>query len=312
MKTTFTFAALAFLFAASDSPVLADSFGSGANAFTIDFVTIGNPSIADINLGEVSYTYRMGLTEVAQDWFTKATNAGLAHATAGGFTGMKPATDLNWYEAAAFVNWLNTSTGHQAAYDLIWSGSEWTMNVWNSLDAWQLGGENLFRHKNSYYFLPTDDEWFKAAYSKNDGVTTHTWLYPTGSDNVPDGIDFNGDTAFDAVFHQGFDQGQPNDVTNVGIASPYGTLGQGGNVWEMSESSSIGSNGVPSDYRVIRGGCWFAPESYLARNTSGAFDVTSSDVAVGFRVGSVPEPSAAIALILGGSALLTLRCRRRL
>jgi len=27
-----------------------------------------------------------------------------------------PITNVSWYEAAQFVNWLNTSTGHQAAY----------------------------------------------------------------------------------------------------------------------------------------------------------------------------------------------------
>lgn len=29
---------------------------------------------------------------------------------------------------------------------------------------------NLYRHKKAVYFLPSDDEWDKAAYHKNDGV----------------------------------------------------------------------------------------------------------------------------------------------
>ena len=105
---------------------------------------------------------------------------------------------MTWYETAAFVNWLNISTGHHAAYQI-----NTQMNsqiLWSSGDAWQAGGENRYRHKDAYYFLPNDDEWYKAAYHKNDGVTANYWDYATGSNNIPDGIDFTGDTAFVAVF----------------------------------------------------------------------------------------------------------------
>jgi formylglycine-generating enzyme required for sulfatase activity len=291
-------------------PARADTFGSGTNAFTIAFVDIGNPGKADESYGEVPYTYRMGVTEAAQDWITKATASGLANVAAGRFTGMKPATNVDWYEAAAFVNWLNTSTGHQAAYDLTWTGSDWTMNLWSGAQAWQAGGENLFRHKDAYYFLPSEDEWYKAAYHKNDGVTTNHWYYPTGSDSIPDGIDFDGDTTFDEVFLQGFNQGQPNDVTNVGVASPYGTLGQGGNVFELNESDTSGPNDDPSGNRVFRGGCWFAGDSYLNSGARGSTAVTDSDEAIGFRVASVPEPSAGL-LLLGTALASLLHCRRR-
>ena len=56
-----------------------DTFGSGANAFTIDFVTVGNPgNTYDAGpvggpYGGVSYIYRMGSYEIPQDAITKAT-----------------------------------------------------------------------------------------------------------------------------------------------------------------------------------------------------------------------------------------------
>lgn len=41
------------------------------------------------------------------------------------------------------------------------------------------------RHKDAYYFLPSEDEWNKAAYHQNDGVTANYWDYATGSNSIP-------------------------------------------------------------------------------------------------------------------------------
>jgi hypothetical protein len=43
------------------------------------------------------------------------------------------------------------------------------LTLWSSAQAWQVGGQNLYRHKDAYYFLPSEDEWYKAAFHKNDG-----------------------------------------------------------------------------------------------------------------------------------------------
>ena len=47
------------------------------------------------------------------------------------------------------------------------------------------GGSNPYRHKSAFYFLPSADEWFKAAYHQNDGVTANYWDYPTADNAVP-------------------------------------------------------------------------------------------------------------------------------
>src|SRR6185503_11921220 len=76
-------------------PAKADTFGTGANAFTIDFVSIGNPGnpgdwgppFGDRHytsgFGYVPYNYRMAVTEVPQIWIDKATNLGMTNVTAG-------------------------------------------------------------------------------------------------------------------------------------------------------------------------------------------------------------------------------------
>ncbi len=92
----------------------------------------------------------------------------------------KPATDVSWNEAARFVNWLNTSRGYQAAYNFTTDGVNDNIALWSSAEAWQLGGENRFRHKDAHYWLPSMDEWYKAAYY--DPVSGTYFDYPTSDD----------------------------------------------------------------------------------------------------------------------------------
>ena len=60
--------------------VLADTFGSGANSFSIDFVTIGNPgNPPDANpnpAGAVPYSYRIGTYEISELMIDKANALG--------------------------------------------------------------------------------------------------------------------------------------------------------------------------------------------------------------------------------------------
>ena len=225
----------------------------------------------------------------------------------GAWSATQPVANISWFQAAAFVNYLNTSTGRPAAYQL--NGTNTELTLWTSGQAWQAGGQNLYRNKDAYYFLPNENEWYKAAYHQNTGVNADYWDYATGSNSIPDGIDFSGDTAFDAVFNQGFDQGSPNEVTNVGLASAYGTMGQNGNVFEWSESTHDGINDSSSEDRAVRGGYWldagFDLRSSDRVNSSPALEYSN----VGFRVASVPEPSSTVLMCSAG--LLALARRRR-
>lgn len=308
----------ASIFALTVGLVHADNFGSGGNAFTIDFVTIGNAGNGDdagaggglysSPYGGVPYVYRMGVHEISQDQITKAVNSGLTVAVlAGAWTGNQPAANVSWYEAAAFVNWLNTSNGHQAAYQLGFDGN-WNFLLWDSSDAWQLGGENLYRHKGAYYFLPSEDEWYKAAYHQNNGVTADYWDYATGSNAIPTAVASGtgaGTAVYDGV------AASPAEVGNAGGLSAYGTRGQNGNVWEWGESAfAIPNDNSPSEPRVVRGGGRDSNESAQRSSNRVSVNPATETNSLGFRVASVPEPSAAM-LLWSGLAAWMLKRRRK-
>jgi len=297
--------------------VHADIFGSGANAFNINFVTVGNAGngndagagggLYSSPFGGVSYTFQMGVTEVAQDWITKATNLGMTNVTAGTFSANRPATSLTWYEMAGFVNWLNTNQGHQAAYQL--DGTNTSLTLWSSAQAWQAGGENLYRHKDAYYFLPSENEWYKAAHHKNDGVTANYWDYATGSNTIPMAV-ASGTGAGSVVYAQNFFGAGPADITQAGGLSAYGTMGQNGNALEWTESASTAPNDSSSEGRAIRGGFWGDAEGQVRSSFRSASGPQFEGTGVGFRVASIPEPSSTV-LMLSAGLLALARSRRR-
>ena len=82
------------------------------------------------------------------------------------------------------------------------------------------------------WFLPTDDEWFKAAYHKNEGLSGDYWEYPTRGDLAPTASSPPGDTNssnYGSAFNY---PGSVGTVTDVGAysqsVSSYGTFDQGG------------------------------------------------------------------------------------
>jgi hypothetical protein len=304
-----------------DQSAAADTFGSGANTFDIEFVSIGNPgNAADTTgspnpAGSVAYSYRMGKFEISEQMIDKANAEGGLGITKPIRGPDKPATSISWNEAARFVNWLNMSSDGMPAYKFAIQPGDVGYNANVNIELWTIGDagynpNNLYRNSLARYFLPSVDEWYKAAYFDPSGVY---YNYPTGSDSVPDGIDFAGDTTLDAVFFQGAGSiPQPNDIANVGVLSPYGTAGQGGNVWELEETDFDLGNGPihSSSGRGVRGGSWFNSSGGLQSSfrLGNSGDPTFGNDGDGFRVASsIPEPSTLLLLCFGSLALLWRR-----
>jgi formylglycine-generating enzyme required for sulfatase activity len=313
MYCVFILSLLALGYQTASATSLLETFGSGANQFTMDFVTIGNPgNAADTTgspnpAGAVAYTYNLGKYEVSRDMITKANSAGslgitLADMASYGGNGVnRPATGITWYEAAKYVNWLNTSTGNTAAYKFDEGG---TFQLWSSTDA-GYNSNNLFRNSLAKYWLPSRDEWYKAAYGNLNG----TWNnYPTGSDSAPTAV--AGGTAANTAVYQG--QTSPANITSAGGLSAYGTMAQGGNVWEWMESAHDGSNNTAGESRELRGGAWYYSGSNDLDASLGRYSIPAEGFSFdfGFRVASVPEPSAFSLLAIGLGGLAIVRRRR--
>jgi sulfatase modifying factor 1 len=296
----------------------ADMFGSGANSFEIAFVTIGDPgnppdTTGDPNpAGSVSYTYRIGKYEISEQMIDKANAQSAAAGNPLGITidsrgPDKPATSVSWFEAAQFVNWLNTSTGHAAAYKFDTNGD---FQLWEPGDA-GYDPANLFRNTLACYFLPSADEWYKAAFY--DPASDIWYDFPNGRDDAP--LPVAGGTApCTAVWNQPFEQG-PADVMLAGGPSPFGTVGQGGNVWEWEETEADLTNDAPSAQRVVRGGDWIPTLGPIGLSSGFQNDITSPDanpINGGFRiVSAVPEPSTICLTLMVILSVLLTRTRKR-
>ena len=289
----------------------ADTFSTGANQFTIDFTTIGNPGNAadTTGYGSVGYTFRIGTYAISQNQIDNATASGLANVTAGAWSGDRPAANMSWYESAAFVNWLNTSKGFQAAYNLNWSGSTWSMALWTVTDA-GYDSNNLYRNSLAKYFLPSENEFYKAAYAKSDG--SGYYLYPTANGNPPTAV-ASGTSAGTAVYGgQGL---APASVYQAGGLSSYGTMGQGGNVHSWQESAYDGVNDDAQENRGFCGGYW-ATSAVALQSDIGIVpgNPLNEDSRVGFRVASVetvPEPSTYALFGIGAIGMLMVLRRKK-
>jgi formylglycine-generating enzyme required for sulfatase activity len=290
--------------------LLQESFGSGANQFTMDFVTIGNPgNAADTTgspnpAGSVAYTYNLGKYEVSRYMIDKANSAGglgitITDMSSYGGNGVnRPATGITWYQAAKFVNWLNTSTGGTAAYKFDGSGR---FQLWSEGDA-GYDANNLFRNSLAKYVIASSNEWYKGAYGNLDG----TWNnYATGSDSAPTAV-ASGTAANTAVYNG---QSGPADIFSAGGLSAYGTMAQGGNVFEWVETAQDGSNNITDENRESRGGRWNNTNGSLSASTRvnlGLAPSGENSPYIGFRVASVPEPST-LSLLAVGLALIRRR-----
>ena len=283
----------------------ADDFGWGLDEFTIDFVTIaGDASSANgtaIGDGKMfsdpGGEYRMGMYEISNEQWIKYENnifSGPYDAQGAGFFFLDPddpVNEVSWYEAAEFVNWLNTSTGHQAAYKT--DGTTGSFVPWGPGDSGYDAG-NPFRNRDAVYVLPAEDEWVKAGYW--NGATLQT--YATIGGGVPVAqVDSN----YNSLEIYGlWNVGDGNEELN-------GTFDMMGNVYEWLENPYLDGNFGAASQRALRGGSSGELAGCLACSFRSGWEPDQMSTCVGFRVASIPEPCGLVLLAVGGLALLRKR-----
>ncbi len=161
------------------------------------------------------------------------------------------------------------------------------------------------RKSNWKWAIPSEDEWYKAGYHKNDGVTGNYWDYPTSSDSLP-GRDLNDVSGNNANYYEHPYPIQSPYYTTVGgefqnSDSPYGTFDQGGNVCEWNEAVFYGV------YRGLRDGSFHDIGNFLHASYRDYRDPTYESFGIGFRVSQVAEPTSLTLLACGGIGMLVRR-----
>ena len=90
----------------------------------------------------------------------------------------KPIVWISWFDSARYCNWLHNGkpTGSQDASTT--EDGAYTLNGLNS-------GNFIGKNSSANYWIPTEDEWHKAAYYKGGSTNAGYWLYATQSDTQP-------------------------------------------------------------------------------------------------------------------------------
>ena len=209
---------------------------------------------------------------------------------------------VSWADAARFANWL-TNGMPTGAQDLTTTedGSYFLNGATTNVEL-----QAVTRQPDALYVVPTEDEWYKAAFHANDGVTGNYFDYPTASDALPSNDLIDPDPGNNATFHDGgYTIAAPYWRTEAGehenSASPYGTFDMGGNVWEWNETIEQGP------YRGLRGGSFRNDEMRLRAAYRTHHNPASEYDNFGFRIAEIPEPATLGLLALGGVAILKRR-----
>ncbi|MCH8840354.1 MAG: SUMF1/EgtB/PvdO family nonheme iron enzyme [Planctomycetes bacterium] len=337
MNTTTSFAFLS----------LAVCCASAVQAVEFDWAIIGNPGNAadtevandgTVGYGSVDYTYRISKTEVTNAQYTEFLNAvakmdtnslystSMGSSTLGGIirSGLpgfftynvkpdaagqgpggsdyaysdKPVAFVSFFNATRFVNWLENGQP---------SGAQGVGTT--EVGVYTIGdGVSETRAPSASFFLPSEDEWYKAAYHDATAGTAGTYFdYPTTTDFLPNNNLPDADTGNSANY--GLTNASLSyPLTDVGAytlsQSSYGTFDQGGNAWEWTEAVIDGT------FRALRGGAWgYSPINLAAATRVNFATLPGMEFGEqGFRVASIPEPST---LLLGAMATVGLLMRRR-
>jgi sulfatase modifying factor 1 len=242
-----------------------------------------------------------------------------------------PVAGVSWGNAARFANWLhngqpvgpqNSSTTEAGAYSLNGATSQTALMA-------------VTRSPGAKWFIPTENEWYKAAYHQPaaaGGDSDDYWAYPMKNNAAPYSDPPPGTTPdnsrvgnfyYDDVANNGYNDGfavngmtwPPSSsqtyVTDVGAytSSPsyYGTFDQGGNMYEWNETV------VTAFSRGVRGGSWatspsdFSASSRLYNNPTVG---NANGYAIGFRVATVvPEPGTLAIAVMASTVLFLLKKR---
>jgi len=328
----------------------ADVFNMPSGQTSLQFVTVGNPGNAPdttvmndgtTGYGSVPYVYQMGKYDVTTAQYTAFLNAvaaagdpyGLYYpkmavvggsafgcgivqgGAAGSYTYTVvpayenlPVNCITWGDAARFCNWLQNGQPTGVEGDATTEKGAYTLSGGTSNAALMA----VTRNANASYFIPSENEWYKAAYFDPtlSGGAGGYWTYPTKNNSAPSNV-LSATGTNNANFANNGYTDPTNYLTPVGSfelsPGPFGTYDMGGNVWQWNEAD------ISSSWRGQHGGSYYRTSDTLASSYRNYDDPTHAGLRNGFRVASsevVPEPGSIAMLLAGAVAFGIWRLRR--
>ncbi len=218
----------------------------------------------------------------------------------------RPVNFVSWGDAARFANWMHNGQPTGAQDQTTTEDGSYYLN--GATTNTQLLA--VTRESDWTWAVPTENEWYKAAYHKNDGVTGNYWDYPTQRDDTdPPSNDLveptdpgNNATFEDSGFTIGYEYYRTEIGAHENSEGPYDTFDMGGNVWEWNEA-------MFGTVRGLRGGSWAHHLDKLLASYRYDFGWPTSEYTdLGFRMVEVPEPASAMVMAIGG---MIVACRRK-
>ena len=274
------------------SVIVAMAIGQARAADYPETVVVGDiKNIPDrTGFGSVDYAYRIGKYEVTNEEYAEFLNAveksgkyglyrwqmgakqysGIRRSgSPGNYTytvkeGMarKPAVLMNWTETLYFCNWLSNGKGEGS----VETGPYTFENEWGTVSVKTPDHAKLAAGEKVQWVLPTENEWYKAAYYDPEKTPyADYWIYPARGNRVP---------------AANLNSNHPTDVGSfTDSPSAYGTFDQGGNAWEWNETAQGGNRGV-------RGGSYWINDHSGYMQSSARYNNTPDFVFdnYGFRV----------------------------
>ena len=293
------------------SVLLSLLIASSASAVTMAWTPIGNPGNAcdpqlDGCYGAVGYGYGIATYDVTNAQYAEFLNAKAKadplylwegpneiqrSGNSGSYTysvipGTEnwPTREVGFYDALRFANWMHNGQGDGATE----TGS-YTLGPTGE-NGQPFFGSFVTRNPGATIVLPSEDEWYKAAYY--DPSSSSYFAYPTGSDTPP-----ICSAPTSAPNHASCGNTSNYSLTPVGSytgsASPYGTFDQGGNVFQWNEAM------VSYPNRGLRGGDYLQGSYALESSYRGYSLPNTGGINVGFRLAMIPEPGTGLLVVAG-------------
>jgi sulfatase modifying factor 1 len=302
-----------------------------ASSVAIDWVTVGDPgnrpdtqvmNDGTTGYGRVAHAYRIGKFQITNAQYAAFLNAKakldpyqlydplmdrstlpqgsgiIRRGAPGSFRYVvapgrenKPVDYVSVFDAMRMANWLHNGQGsggtETGAYTLL-GGTPVPAN-----DA------TVVRNPGAKFFLPTENEWYKAAFYSG---ATHAYFFSPTRTNTPLKCAKPGPTPNTANCEGSAGDEQPfvgGRFTKVGSytgsAGPWGTFDQGGNVFEYTETltnlaPSCISQCLPKvpaydgPYRILRGTSVYDAVSWAQATGRGSITAETEFAAQGFRL----------------------------